>query len=56
VDIRTVQRREAGTIPITSEAARSIMSLAAREQAERLLGLDRQILPFDIEKIIVLLK
>lgn len=56
VNIRTVQRREVGDIPITGEAARAIMALAAREMAQRVLALDRQIFRPDIEEILVLLK
>jgi hypothetical protein len=37
VDIRTVQRREAGFIPVTKEAERAIRSLAAEERARRLI-------------------
>lgn len=35
VDIRTVQRREAGNIPVTREAERALRSLVTEEQARR---------------------
>jgi hypothetical protein len=35
VHLRTVQRREAGFIPVTKEAERAIRSLAAAEHARR---------------------
>jgi hypothetical protein len=37
VDIRTIQRREVGRIPVTQEAARALYSLVARNMAERLV-------------------
>jgi hypothetical protein len=46
VDIRTVQRREAGDIPITKEAERAIRALHVEERTPRLLEtLVRQRIP-----------
>lgn len=55
VDIRTVQRREAGSIPITAEASRAITSLAAREAAQRLLA-SGQVFKPEIEELLGLLR
>jgi hypothetical protein len=57
VDIRTVQRREAEHIPITAEAARSIMALYARQQVSNWLeSQEGAILPGQGERILALLK
>ena len=57
VDIRTVQRRECGFIPVTPEAARSIMALRARQLAQYWLENQKgTILPNQINQILVLLK
>ena len=53
VDIRTVQRREAGFIPVTKEAERAIRSLAAEESARRLIKaeIDSNEIRFSLEQI-----
>lgn len=39
INIRTLQRREAGELPLNPEAQRSIKALAARQKTENLLHL-----------------
>ena len=57
VDIRTVQRREYGDIPITAEAARAITALHARQQVRNWLDAQEgAILPGQGEQLFVLLK